>query len=137
MLRSILAVVAGIVAGSMIILLVESIGHSVFPVPRGIQPDMNDRAAMIKFMEAVPLGAKVAVLLAWAMGAFASGMVATAISGRRHSARVAGIIMLVAVLLNLMTIPHPPWMMAIGVLLPVPAALGGAKLLQKLQAVRA
>jgi hypothetical protein len=121
----------------MIILLVESIGHSVFPVPKGLQPDMNDRAAMIKFMEAVPLGAKLAVLLAWALGAFASGMVAAAISGRRHSARVAGIIMLVAVLLNLMTIPHPPWMMAIGVLLPVPAALGGAKLLQKLQAVRA
>lgn len=131
MLRSIGAVVAGIVAGSIMVALVESLGHAAFPLPEGLQADLNNPAAIKKLMDSVPLGSKVAVLVAWASGALVSGMVAMAISGKRTSARATGIFMLVAVILNLMMIPHPLWMMAGGILLPVPASLAGARLVQK------
>jgi hypothetical protein len=54
------------------------------------------------------------------------------VSKERTTARFTGIVMLVAVLLNLMMIPHPLWMMLGGVILPIPLALVGAKLAMKL-----
>lgn len=133
MVKSIMAVVAGILAGSIMVALVESLGHAVFPLPEGLQADLNNPAAIKELMDSVPLGSKVAVLVAWALGALVSGMVAMAISGKRTSARATGIFLLVAVILNLMMIPHPLWMMAIGVLLPVPASLAGSELIKKIR----
>jgi len=132
MVRSIIAAVIGIAAGSLVIMLAESSGHAIWPPPEGLVLDPNNPASLKKYMDAVPVAAKASVVVGWGIGSLVSGLVAMLVSKKRTTARFTGIVMLVAVLLNLMMIPHPLWMMLGGVILPIPAALVGAKLATKL-----
>jgi hypothetical protein len=132
MVRSIIAAVIGIAAGSLVIMLAESAGHAIWPPPEGLVLDPNSPASLKKYMDAVPEAAKASVVVGWGIGSLVSGLVAMLVSKERTTARFTGIVMLVAVLLNLMMIPHPLWMMLGGVILPIPLALVGAKLAMKL-----
>ena len=81
-------------------------------------------------MKQVPTGALIVILVAWAGGAFAGGLVASAGARRGKTARAmvfAGLFLL-GTLANLMMIPHPVWVQAIGLAEIVPAAYFGSTL---------
>lgn len=125
-LRNILGIVAGVLVGATVIFIVELIGHQVYPVAGSL--DMNDREAMVAFINALPVGALLFVIAAYAAGSFVGGAVAAFI-GRgalvRH-ALVVGLILLIAGVMNLTAIPHPVWFNILTVLVFLPAAwLGG------------
>jgi len=117
MLRSVLSVVIGVIAASIIVLLVELIGHSMFPPSADLDPSDPASVAM------VPLSAKIAVVLAWFFGAFGGGVVASLIAKRWAPAAwvVAATILLLAGA-TMLQIAHPLWMM-IGAV--VATGLGG------------
>ena len=114
MLRLILGVVAGVIAGFVVVSIVQATGHAVYPVATGI--DVNDRAAMQALIASLPLGALAFVLLSWIAGAYVASMIALLIGSRRRVAGlIAGGLVLLATIANLLMLPHPGWMSATGI----------------------
>lgn len=108
-IRSVLAVVVGVLAAFVLIALVEVIGMRVYPPPSTMDTSSLEsiRAAMAR----VPLGALLFVLLAYTVGSVAGGWVAARFAPKAklsHAMTVAALLF-GAGLMNLFTIPHPPW----------------------------
>ena len=125
--RTILGAVAGMVMTFITIMLIEFASHHFYPPPPGLNPMGAEDMATI--LLSVTLGAKLAVIVAWVVGAFDGGMVAALIAGRkrpRTAAMVPGLMVVAGVILIILQIPHPMLMSAAGLLLPIPAALAGA-----------
>jgi hypothetical protein len=79
--RSLLALLAGLVAMALTVLVVESAGQMVFPTPPGTDP--HDHAAMRAVMASMPAMALAFMVVAWALGAFVGGFVAAKVA-REH-----------------------------------------------------
>lgn len=123
MLRSVLAVLAGILVMGITVAAVQWLGHSIYPPPADFNP--NDREAMAALIAQMPAMALGMVLVAYAFGTFLGAFTATTISRahKRGVAVVVGIVMLALVALNFWAIPHPAWMVVAGLAIPLPFAL--------------
>jgi hypothetical protein len=119
-MRIVLAIVAGLVVAVFCVAGLEMLGHMVFPPPADL--DASDPADVARMMEVIPAGALLFVVVAWFVGALAGAWTANATARRAMAGWiVAGFIVLGAVVTMVM-IPHPAWMWACGILLPVLAA---------------
>ena len=126
-LRFVLGVIAGTVVMFVVIMLIEFLGHQVWPPPPGLDPRNTQDMATV--LATAPIGALASVVVAWVAGAFSGGAVAAWISRRwpRSAAIVVACCVLLGVVGMILMMPgHPTWMAALGILLPVPAALLGA-----------
>ena len=128
MLRSILAVLAGFLVMGITVAAVQWLGHSIFPPPPGIDP--TDHDAMVALISNMPVMALAFVLIAYAFGTFLGAYTAATISlaHKRGVALVIATLMLALIALNFSMIPHPVWMVVLGVLIPFPFALVAWKL---------
>jgi hypothetical protein len=128
MVRSILAVLAGILVMGITVAAVQWLGHSIYPPPAGIDP--TDHDAMVALISQMPKMALGMVLVAYAFGTFLGAFTATTISAKhkRGVAIVVGVVMLALVALNFSVIPHPAWMVVAGLAIPIPFALLGWRL---------
>lgn len=120
MMRAVGAIIAGLIAGFVVMFLVAMIGGAVFPTP--IRVDTSDPGQIIEAFAAVPLGAKMFVLFSWFAGAFTGGAVAKFISGERWCAWVVAGLFTLYVLSNVFILPMETWMQIVAVVAPV---LGG------------
>ncbi len=118
MLRSIIAIVVGVVVATAVIFVSEQIGRRLFPAP-AIGVDMSDPEAWkdqetaAAYMSAVPFQAKAAVVIGWFLGTLAGGIAALMIGAR--SAPLAWIVAATIFLFsvsNFLAFPHPLWMIA-------------------------
>lgn len=110
-LRTALGIVLGLIVGLLIILAVEGVGHTIFPPPLGV--NLTDPAQLSTAMLKIPLQAKIAVLLAWFLGALGGASAANVIAGRRAWAgRSVALVILALSIFNMTTIQHPVWMAA-------------------------
>lgn len=127
MLRTVAAVLAGLVAAIAVMMLVETVGHTIFPPPPGIDP--MDPAGMAVIVAQMSPAALMFVLLALVCGGFAGGAVAARVTNRNQltEALIVGALLTVASLLNVFSVPHPIWMGALSVALPLPSAWLGAR----------
>lgn len=109
MLKKLLAVILGIVAGGAGTFLTEELGHKMYPVPGYVDSEKPETVA--RYINEAPLGALLFVLLAWAVGSFLAGLTATLICNDRKSiyALCCGVVLLMLGLVNLLLIPHPFW----------------------------
>ena len=127
-LRSILAVVVGLMAGFLIV-VVGDMMSSLFVTGAFAGDESKDAAAMRAYVESLPFAAFIVMLIGHTVGALVAGLLAAWIAGRArfmHSGLV-GILFLVAGALNLWLIPfHPLWFVVADVIVYVPAALIGA-----------
>ena len=115
MARSLLGVLAGFAVAVVVIIVVESIGLKLYPLPAGVDP--SDPEAIKAAMPSMPLGAFLFVLASWFLGAGAGAAVAQRLAKattRAPGLTVGGLI-LVAALYNMWAIPHPVWFMAAAV----------------------
>lgn len=119
MLKLILGIVAGIVVAFATVFVVELVGHRLFPPPAGV--DYNDPAQLAAMMERLPLGSKIAVVVAWFLGALVGGALANRIAGRALAGWIVAVAIVLAAYVTMATIPHPGWMWIAGVLLPLAA----------------
>jgi len=130
MIRKILAVLLGWIAGSVFNMALVTVSEAMYPLPEGLDP--NDFEAFRAHVAAngMPTGALLIVLVAHAGGSLVSGFVCGLIAKR--SWYVAGIILGIlwtcGGVAMLMMLPAPTWFAVADVLLYVPAALLGVKL---------
>lgn len=129
MIRSILALLAGLLVMGLTVAAVQVAGHALFPPPEGIDP--GNHAQMVAYIERMPVLALAWVLLAYAAGAVAGAFTAAKLAPARRSRLPWAIatVLLALIVANFVLIPyHPLWMMVAGVLLPYPFALLGGRL---------
>ena len=127
--RAILGVLAGLATMFVVIMVIEYAGHMVYPPPPGLNPMVTEDLSAI--MAVQPVAAKAFVVVAWVVGAFAGGWVAAKISRTypRAAAVIVALVVVAGVVGMILQLPgHPRWMAALGLLLPIPAALLGARL---------
>ena len=136
MLRSFGAILAGCFAAGMIIGAVQQLGHSFFPPPKAVQEALSSKdpkvreQAIKEYLPNAPVEALLFVPLAYAMGSFGGGALASWIARRRqllHALIVGGLMMGGGVMM-LLSLPHPPWLAALCLAAFLPAAWAGAKL---------
>ena len=130
MVRKILALLIGILAGGVFNMAIVTVSHAVYPLPEGLDP--NDFDAFRAHVEAngLPTGAMIMVLAAHAGGSFVSGFVCGLIALRSWyvAAVVLGLVWTCGGIAMLMMLPAPTWFAVADVVLYVPAALLGVRL---------
>ena len=130
MLRNVLGVIAGIVVGIAVVSAIEFGGHQIYPPPPGIDPmDPEDLKA---WLEVMPIGAMVAVLIAHAVGSFAGTSAAVLAAQRRAlPGWIVGAVFLAFTVMNLFMIPSPPWFIAADLALVVLAPVLAVRLFSR------
>ena len=130
MMRKILAVLLGAIAGGVFNMALVTVSQAMYPLPEGIDP--HDFEAFRAHVEAngMPTGALLIVLVAHAGGSFVSGVVCGLIAQRSWyvAGLMLGILWTCGGVAMLMMLPAPTWFAVADVLLYVPAALLGVKL---------
>ncbi|PKP92642.1 MAG: hypothetical protein CVT77_08100 [Alphaproteobacteria bacterium HGW-Alphaproteobacteria-16] len=115
-MRKLLGVVVGVVVLGITIWIVERIGHGIWPPPAGT--DLSDPQALGGLMDTIPLGAKVAVVTGWFLGAVTGGWTARWIARWNTAAWIVTAIGAALGIITLLMIPHPLWMQLSAVLAP-------------------
>jgi len=125
--RSVLAILAGLLSAFVVIALVEAIGVRFYPPQPGMDPrDPNSiRAAMAN----LPRGAMLCVLVAYAAGSVVGGWVAARFAPRAKLTHgmIVGALLLAAGVLNMSTIPHPGWFWASSIAIYLLGSWSGAR----------
>ena len=125
--KSILAVFLGFVLGIVLIVVVEALGHFVYPPPANL--DITNPEEVKNLMANAPVGALLFVVLAYAVGSFGGGGLAARLVQKSHilHAMIVGGLLMVAGIMNMFMIPHPFWFWIISVAVYLPAAYAGAR----------
>ncbi len=130
-LRSIGAVIAGFLAASLVMMIVESLnGHVFFPEMGRAAQGVTDREQLRGLLAAAPVGALLVVIVGWVLGSFAGGWLTARLAARasvRH-ALVLGVLLTLAGVANNLMIPPPAWFWVLTFLAFIPAAYAGARL---------
>lgn len=127
--RTILAVLCGLVVAVLSVAGIELIGHMVYPTAS--QVDLSSPEAMRAFMQTVPVGALSFVLAAWIVGTFVGGVAGSLVfrPRARRVSLVVGAFVLAATVMNLTMIPYPMRMAVSGVVGIALAALAAGKVM--------
>ena len=126
-LRKILAVIAGIIVCSIVVGLVQQLGHYLYPLPEGSDP--NNPEAIKQYVETAPFMAIFFVIISYAVGAFSGGFISTIIAGdeKKIYAIIIGILFLATSIYMMTIIPSPIWFWILGILVWI-LVLAGWKL---------
>ena len=122
----IVGVVAGLVVAMLVVMAVEGAGHAMFPPPEGL--DITRPEDQAQLMELIPLGAKIAVVVAWFLGALAGAATAIAIARHILPGWIVGLVMVALSLVTTQMFPHPVWMIGAAVILPIAGVLAAKQL---------
>ncbi|MDP9961802.1 hypothetical protein [Chryseobacterium lathyri] len=116
MLRRILAVPAGLIAGIICITIIEKIGHYLYPPPAGA--GSGDMETMKEYVMQAPFMALFFVIIAYTVAAFVSGFTASKVAdnGKHTSAAVCGAIFLFITIYMMFSLPTPVWFWILGIL---------------------
>jgi len=123
--RSVVAVVLGLIAAMIFIVAVEFASSIVHPFPPGLDPTSNDD--MKAHVAAFPAWVLLLVVPAWGLATLVSSWLATRLGSGRHLAHgiVVGSILLVAAVANMLMLPYPVWFWVANlVVFPVGFTLG-------------
>lgn len=120
LVRKIIAVIGGIVVGAVVVFAAESVGHGLYPPPTDI--NLNNPEDMKRLVAAMPVEAKILVVIAWFLGALAGAWTAIKISAMPSLGWTIGLVFALLSLVTVFSIPHPVWMMACALIVPFVAA---------------
>jgi hypothetical protein len=110
MFRNAGAIVAGVIVAFVTVMLIDMLGHMVFPPPEGL--DFSDPEAIRPYLATLPFGAYFFILASSVVAAFVGTLLACYI-GRGNPALFGGVvggIVLAATIANFIAIPHPLWL---------------------------
>ena len=94
MKRKIFAVVLGVIAAVVLIIAIEALGHSLYPLPAGI--DVTDTEAMKAYVMTLPVAALLIVMAAWIVATLVGGLIACFIARETpliYSAIIGGLVL--------------------------------------------
>lgn len=125
--RKVLSVFAGLLAGFVVVYLVELVSNALYPMPDDL--DTSDVESLKAYVASLPAPAFAIVWLAHFAGAFAAGLTCVLVSRDmwRVGPIILGILLLSFGATNLVMIPHPPAFAVADVLVYIPAALLGGR----------
>src|SRR2546426_6372641 len=107
--RSMLAVIAGFVAASAVMIVIETAnGRVLYPELGKLAEGMTDREAIRALLANAPVGAFLVVLLGWALGSLVGGFLAAWIGWNApvaHALVLGGLLTLAGIANNLMLPP--------------------------------
>ena len=126
-----LGVVVGLVVGGALNMGLVQLNMKLHGPPDGL--DWKDPVALEAFVSGLPVLGFLIVLLAHAGQAFLGSLVGTLVAGRRTwiVAGIIGVLTLLGCIVNLVTIPSPVWFVIADLVLPLPAAWLGARLVMR------
>jgi hypothetical protein len=128
MIRCVIALLGGMVAGSVFNMAVVMLSWAIYPPPAGA--DMSDPATMGSYVQSLPLPAFLLILVAHAGGAFVGGLIAALIA-RRYPLVLGAIVggfFLIGGVINALSIPAPLWFVVIDQASYLPCGMIGARL---------
>ena len=114
-----MAGVAGVGSAFLVVAVIELVAHAAYAP--SVMPDVSTPALMAAYVDSMPLGAFLLVLAAYVAGTVVGGLVGIAIA-RRHAMRfacLAGGVILLAAIANVVLVPHPVWFV-IATLIDIP-----------------
>ncbi len=130
-LRSIAAVVAGFVAASVVMMIIETInGRVLYPGLAKSAEGVTDRETIRALLAAAPVGAFLVVIAGWILGGVAGGWVTARLAARGtigHGLVLGALLTLAGVANNLM-LPPPLWFWIASLVVLLPAAYAGTRL---------
>lgn len=115
-MKGLIALLAGIVAAALMMMLVGYVGLSGYELH--VPADPNDRQALIEGLRTAPAGAQIVVLLAWFLGTFAGAAIAKLLSGAAWPGWTIGGV-LAALLAFIFFVPLPIWMQTLAPMAPL------------------
>jgi hypothetical protein len=132
MVRSVLAVIAGILVGGIVVGLCEVPGFLLHPPPAGF--DSKDAEQLKAHFARAPLAAHIGVAVAWTLGSLVGSLLAAWIARRAFFTHgmIVACAFLAAVVLNLRSFPHPTWLAVLGVVAPLAMGWLGSLLAERI-----
>lgn len=109
MLRKVVAIIFGVIVAVVLIMVVETFGHTLYPPPDDL--DFTDMDKMAAYVDGLPIGALLFVMAAWVAGTLGGGLLACAIAREQpmvYAFSIAGMVLLGTVF-TLTQIHHPIW----------------------------
>ncbi|MBK7231882.1 MAG: hypothetical protein IPH93_06390 [Saprospiraceae bacterium] len=128
-LRNILAVIAGLVSGNILIMLIHKVSGSIIPPPDGA--DITTMEGLKSSMQLFEPKHFLMPFLAHALGTFLGAAVTAYLAASNHFklAMLIGVFFLVAGIINVVMLPSPIWFSALDILVAyLPMAYLGGKL---------
>ncbi len=125
--RSLGAVLLGIVVGVVVIMAMEGFSSLAYPLPEGVDP--ADPESLAAYMPLMPVGAFLIVLVGWGLAALVGGWIASRLAFSRPvlSGLIAGAVLLLGGVVNMVSLSHPWWFVTVAVpLFPLCALLGAS-----------
>ena len=116
MLRYLGACLAGLLAGGIVVGLVEGVSSRLHPMPPGLDPKDGD--AFREWVATLPTSAFLMLLVAWGAGCFTGAALARRLAPERSAipAAIVCALQTAATIFNLVWLPHPGWMWPAGIL---------------------
>jgi hypothetical protein len=130
-LRSIGAVIAGFVAASIVMMIVESInGRVLYPGLAKAAEGVTDREAIRAIFAGAPIGSLLVVIAGWALGSVVGGWLTARVAGRSGATHglVLGALLTCAGVANNLLLPPPTWFWVASLIVLLPCTWFGATL---------
>ena len=131
MVQKILAVTMGLLLNALIVFLMESLGHFIYPLPSELNTFSEvSEERIIELRAGLKTGYYLFVLGGWSFGPFLGAALASKILPEywEKSSFNIGVIVAILVLWITSQMPHPTWLVVLGLVLPVPMAYLGGKI---------
>jgi hypothetical protein len=127
MVRSIIAVICGLIIGSVFNYAIVFLSWKIFPLPAAAE---SDPEKFKSYILALPATAFLLILVAHIGGTLIGGYVAAFIARRAPLilGAIVGVFFLIAGIMNVVTLPAPIWFDVVDLVLFVPAGIYGARL---------
>lgn len=119
-MRVVLGILVGVVVAIVCVFAIEFVGHMVYPPPAGL--DLSDPEGAARLIAGLPAGAFAFVLAAWFLGALVGAFTANRIGRSAVAGWVVVLVVICGGIYSMLAIPHPAWMWAAGIVLPLAAA---------------
>ncbi len=128
MLKNIIGVVAGWIAAWILFTGIQLINYMIVPKHEGF--DWADPGSIKQMIDTMPFYAWVILILGYVIGSFAAGFVIGKIAESKTMILpvIAALLFMLGWLGNIMTVPHPIWVVILVFLVYIPSTLAGHRL---------
>jgi hypothetical protein len=130
-LRSIAAVIAGFIAASIVMMIIETInGRFLYPELAKAAEGVTDREMLRALFATAPLGSLLVVIGGWVLGGVVGGWTTArlAAQAKTRNGLVLGALLTIAGVANNLMLPKPLWFWIASLIVLMPAAYLGTRL---------
>jgi hypothetical protein len=119
--------ILGVLSCVIIVYLIESVGHFLYPLSSPLNSNLDNDILILKtYVKDAIFVVMLFPLCSYVLGAFVGGFIANHFSKKMIPSLYVGLCLLALILIALKIIPHPKWYVFTSCFIPIPSALLGA-----------